>query len=142
MKQMVEKAVAELENQLAAFAQDLVRIKSRTGREGNLAARAGQEMEKLGYDNIIADKTGNIIGVIGNGPVKLLFDSHIDHVAVNDAAEWSHGPYSGDIEDGKLYGPASGASVHRTDQNRKQLCLYECDTRELYNLCRPAHLPE
>ncbi|HWR62338.1 MAG TPA: YgeY family selenium metabolism-linked hydrolase [Clostridia bacterium] len=107
MKQRVEKAVAELENQLIAFAQDLVRIKSRTGREGNLAARARQEMEKLGYDNIIVDKTGNIIGVIGNGPVKLLFDSHIDHVAVNDAAEWSHGPYSGDIEDGKLYGRAS-----------------------------------
>lgn len=33
--------------------------------------------------------------------------SHVDHVAVNDAAQWTHGPYSGDIEDGKLYGRGS-----------------------------------
>lgn len=107
MKQKVQETIDALEGQLIVFAQELVRIKSRTGREGNLVQRVKQEMERLDYDDIIIDKVGNIIGIIGNGPVKLLFDAHVDHVAVNDAEEWVHGPYSGHIEDGKLYGRAS-----------------------------------
>lgn len=107
MKQRVMETISALESQLISFAQDLVRIESWTGQECNIAQRIKQEMEKLDYDEIVIDKVGNIIGVIGNGPVKLLFDSHIDHVAVNDADKWTHGPYSGDIEDGKLYGRAS-----------------------------------
>lgn len=107
MNKKVQATVDSLENELISFAQDLVKIKSLTGHEGNLVQRIKQEMKKLDYDNIIIDKVGNIIGVIGNGPVKLLFDSHIDHVTVSDIDEWKHEPYSGDIEDGKLYGRAS-----------------------------------
>lgn len=107
MIKRVQETINALETQLLSFAQDLVRIKSLTGQEGTIVERIKQEMEKLEYDNIIIDKVGNIIGVIGSGPVKLLFDSHIDHVAVNDIDEWVHGPYSGVVEDGKLYGRAS-----------------------------------
>ena len=107
MNQKIRETIDSLESQLISFAQDLVRIESRTGQEGNIVQRVKQEMEKLDYDDIIIDKVGNIIGIIGNGPVKLLFDSHIDHVDVNDADQWVHSPYSGDIEDGKLYGRGS-----------------------------------
>lgn len=107
MNGRVQAAVKALEGELIAFAQELVRIKSRTGREGELARRIKAEMEKLAYDEVFIDKVGNVIGRLGDGPVKLLYDSHMDHVAVNDAAEWVHGPYSGDIADGMLHGRGS-----------------------------------
>lgn len=107
MDKEVQAAVTAIESQLVAFAQDLVRIESRTGQEGDLVRRVKQEMERLAYDDIIIDKVGNIIGRIGDGPVQLLLDSHLDHVAAGNADEWRHGPYSGDIEDGRLYGRAS-----------------------------------
>lgn len=107
MNERVQQAIGELETQIISFAQDLVRIESLTGQEGAIVARINEEMAKLAYDDVIIDKVGNIIGVIGNGPVKLLLDSHVDHVAVNDAAEWVHGLYSGEVEDGRLYGRAS-----------------------------------
>ena len=107
VNRQVQETVNALEGQLISFASELVRIKSRTGREANLVERIRQEMAKLDYDDIIVDKVGNIVGVIGDGPVKLLYDSHMDHVAVNDAGEWAHGPYSGDIADGRLYGRGS-----------------------------------
>ena len=107
VNRQVQETVSALEGELISFASELVRIKSRTGREAELVERIKQEMTKLDYDDIIVDKVGNIVGVIGNGPVKLLYDSHMDHVAVNDAGEWVHGPYSGVIEDGRLYGRGS-----------------------------------
>ncbi|MDR3563682.1 MAG: YgeY family selenium metabolism-linked hydrolase [Negativicutes bacterium] len=107
MNQKVQDTLKALESQLIAFAQDLVRIQSFTGQEEAIVQRIKQEMEKLDYDEILIDKVGNIIGRMGSGPVKILFDSHADHVSVSDAGEWRHGPYSGDIEDGRLYGRAS-----------------------------------
>lgn len=107
VKEKVRETIRALEGQIVAFAQELVRIKSGTGREAALVERVKQEMEKLAYDRVAVDKVGNIIGRIGGGPVKLLFDAHLDHVGANDAGEWLHGPYSGDLEDGRLYGRAS-----------------------------------
>ena len=64
-------------------------------------------MEKLGYDQIIFDDIGNIIGIIGNGEKKILFDSHIDTVEVTDFDKWEMNPFGGEIKDGRIYGRGS-----------------------------------
>lgn len=104
MEARVREAVQGLEKQMIAFASELVQIKSLTGQEENVIRRIAAEMKQLGYDQVTIDKVGNVIGTIGNGPTKILFDSHIDHVDVNDPDEWQLPPYGGVIEDGKLYG--------------------------------------
>jgi len=103
----VQEAVAALENRLVAFASELVQIESRTGKEAAIAAKIQAEMEALGYDRVFTDRLGNVIGVLGSGERRLLFDSHMDHVAVEDAANWTDDPYGGVIKDGKLYGRGS-----------------------------------
>lgn len=107
MNTRVNETVDALEKQLVTFARELVKIKSCTCHEGKVINRIAEEMRSLDYDKVIIDKTGNVIGVIGNGSVKLMFDSHIDHVAVKDPEKWEMDPYGGVIMDGKLYGRGS-----------------------------------
>lgn len=46
---------------------------------------------------------GNIVGRIGTGAKKLLYDSHIDTVGVGDPSSWDWDPFTGKIEDGIFY---------------------------------------
>ncbi|GAA0181613.1 YgeY family selenium metabolism-linked hydrolase [Clostridium sediminicola] len=104
MKAKIQDFLSNIESELIKFAQDIVRIKSYTGQEEELAMFVKGKMIELGYDDVIVDKLGNVIGVIGNGETKVLYDSHIDTVEVNDAEEWSVDPFGGEIIDGKIYG--------------------------------------
>ncbi|MCY6483042.1 YgeY family selenium metabolism-linked hydrolase [Clostridium aestuarii] len=104
MKDKIKDFVAKMESEIIKFAQDIVRIKSYTGEEKEIAMFVKDKMIELGYDDVIVDKLGNVIGVIGNGETKILYDSHIDTVEVNDAKEWSVDPFGGEIIDGKIYG--------------------------------------
>src|SRR5690606_20515629 len=45
----------------------------------------------------------NIVGEIGDGPKKIVYDSHIDTVGVGDPAEWDWDPFQGKEENGVFY---------------------------------------
>jgi putative selenium metabolism hydrolase len=94
----------ETERELVEFAQQLVRIQSLSGQEEELLRFVEQRMRDLGYDEVIFDAMGNLLGRIGHGPHSILFDSHADTVAVTDAETWHVPPFSGAIVDGRLYG--------------------------------------
>ncbi|MCP3890115.1 MAG: YgeY family selenium metabolism-linked hydrolase [Desulfobulbaceae bacterium] len=96
-----------LENEVIAFTQELVRIKSYTHDEEEIVKCISRKMISLGYDEIILDDFGNVAGRIGNGDTTILFDSHCDTVAVNDPEEWITDPFGGEIIDGKIYGRGS-----------------------------------
>ena len=61
----------------------------------------------LGFEEVSLDSTGNVIGRMGGGGPLVQFDSHLDTVRVNDADEWAHPPFSGDIAEGYLWGRGS-----------------------------------
>ena len=85
----------------------MVKIKSFTGEEKEIIKFIEKKMLELGYDRIIIDGMGNCIGVIGDGNIKIMLDSHVDTVKAGDAKEWSTDPFGGEIIDGKLYGRGS-----------------------------------
>lgn len=88
------------------FCQELIRRPSYTGQEAEAALFIQERMIKLGYDKAWLDESGNVIGVIEGklkGP-KILFDGHMDTVAVSDEDKWSVAPFGGVIKDGYLYG--------------------------------------
>jgi len=103
----MESAVTEIRSDLIEFAQDLVRTKSYTGNEKKIVHLIEKKMKRIGYDDVTLDAMGNVVGRIGNGNKILWFDSHIDTVAANDSSAWTHDPFGGVIEDGKLYGRGS-----------------------------------
>ena len=88
-----------------AFAQDLIRIPSMPGEEGDLTRRVEAEMEALGYDEVYTDELGSIVGVVrgGDGP-SVMLSAHLDMVAAGDADEWEYPPFDGVIADGYLHG--------------------------------------
>jgi len=107
MNKDVEKISSEVRNDMLSFASDLVRIKSFTGNEEEAIKAVEKEMKKLGYDEIIKDRMGNIIGRIGSGKTSILYDGHIDTVAVDDVSEWTKDPFGGNIADNKMFGRGS-----------------------------------
>lgn len=94
----------DTQRELVEFAQQLVRIKSLSGQEGEIQRFIERKMLDLGYDEVVIDGMGNLLGRVGDGPRSLLFDSHSDTVAVTDEARWDLPPFSGAIVDGRLYG--------------------------------------
>ena len=93
-----------LEPDLAAFMQDIIRIPSLSSKEGAVIERMRAEMLRVGFDEVVVDPMGNLIGRIGSGPFKIALDGHADTVDTGDLALWDRDPHSGDIEDGILYG--------------------------------------
>jgi putative selenium metabolism hydrolase len=95
---------SELKEELITFTQNLVRIKSYSGREEEVIRLIEQKMKDLGYDGVTVDSMGNVLGRIGKGEKSILFDSHADTVEVNDEKEWEVPPFSAEIVNGRLYG--------------------------------------
>ena len=96
-----------IKNELLAFTQDLVRIKSISGNEEEIIRFIAAKMESLGYDEVIIDGFGNVVGRVGSGETSIMFDSHVDTVNVNEAAQWDVPPFSAEIIDGWLWGRGS-----------------------------------
>jgi len=107
LKSEITKLTDSLLPDIIDFTQQLVRIKSVTGQEGDLAQLVINKMKALDYDHVSVDALGNVIGVVGDGFTDILFDSHMDTVAVNNPEAWQYDPFGGEVVDGKLYGRGS-----------------------------------
>ena len=95
----------EREKQVIKLCQDFIRIKSYSGEEGGMAVKLKETFDELGFDDTFIDVYGNVIGHI-KGKQKgkvILLDGHIDTVPA-DRNKWTKDPFSGEIDDGKIYG--------------------------------------
>lgn len=83
--------------QLIAFCQEALRIPSYSGQEQGVAELMKRKMEEYGFDEVIIDRFGSVLGTInGKRPGKtVLMDGHIDTVDVIDAPQWEHDPFGG-----------------------------------------------
>ena len=92
--------------ELVEFCQRLVRTKSYSGQEAEVASVLADEMRALGYDEVVVDRYGSVIGTIeGNRPgPTVLFDGHIDTVPAENAEKWAYPPFEARIADGRIYG--------------------------------------
>lgn len=90
---------------LVRFVQDLVRIPSLSTKEGEVAARLTEEMRRVGFKDVFADRIGNVVGHMGRGKGKKVFISgHMDTVGVGDRSAWKRDPYGAEVVEGILYG--------------------------------------
>ncbi len=99
----LNQRVAELEEDILQFFRDIVAIPSTDSDIEAVGARVGQEMEKLGFDEVYTDKYGSIVGRVGDGDKILLYDSHLDTVGIGDPTQWEWDPFLGKVEDGLFY---------------------------------------
>ncbi len=92
-------------NQLVDFTQELIRIPSPTYQETQAALCIEKQMNKLNYDKVFRDGAGNVVGIIfgRENETTVLLNSHIDTASTQDDL-WNDSPYSGKIENGRIYG--------------------------------------
>ena len=92
------------EEKIVRVLRDLIAIPAESGREGDRCERVRQEYEALGFDEVFFDDLGSVVGRIGSGDFKILFDGHIDCVGVGDVANWDFDPFAGKFENGEIWG--------------------------------------
>lgn len=100
---MLEK---EKEQEVISLCQSMIQAQSYSGHEDQAAKILTEYFKSHGYDEVITDDYGNVIGHIRGkqpGP-KILFDGHMDTVPVTNEAEWPYPPFGAEIHDGKIYG--------------------------------------
>ena len=86
------------------FVRELIAQPSASRDEEGVAVLVRREMLKLGYPSADIDRFGNVIGKIGEGRTRIIFDAHIDTVGIGDRSSWRFDPYAGDFKAGKVYG--------------------------------------
>lgn len=72
---------------------ELIRTPSLSTDEEHVIGRLAEEMTSLGYDEVIVDAAGSVVGRIGDGPTRIVYDSHVDTVDVGSRSEWRHDPF-------------------------------------------------
>ncbi|HWM45415.1 MAG TPA: succinyl-diaminopimelate desuccinylase [Xanthobacteraceae bacterium] len=94
-----------------AIARDLLRCPSVTPQEGGALAYlarvlgdAGFAVQRVTFSEPGHDDVENLYARIGTGAPNLVFAGHTDVVPQGDETRWTHGPFAGEIADGKLYG--------------------------------------
>lgn len=92
------------------LAQDLVRCPSVTPAEGGALDLLQEELSKLGFDCTRlpfgegAARIDNLFARRGTKSPHFAFAGHTDVVPVGDLSQWQHDPFSGTLQDGKLFG--------------------------------------
>src|SRR5690606_6991686 len=96
--EQINARVAATEEELLSFFREIVAIPSMNSDIAAVGQRVGQEMQKLGFDEVYVDRYGSIVGRIGRGDKIILFDSHLDTVGIGDPAQWPWDPFEGKVE--------------------------------------------
>jgi putative selenium metabolism hydrolase len=99
----IKSRVAAQREDIITFLKELCAIPSYDSQIRAVGERAEAEMRKLGFDEVWWDRMGNVVGRIGNGRTKLLYDSHIDTVGIGAIEEWEWDPFQGKVEDGVFF---------------------------------------
>ncbi len=80
---------------MTKFLRDLVAIPGEScGEEGHIK-RIEAEMNAVGFDKVVIDPMGNVLGYMGNGETLIGYDAHIDTVGIGNKANWEFDPYEG-----------------------------------------------
>ncbi|WP_027416555.1 peptidase [Aneurinibacillus terranovensis] len=126
MKDRIEKWMRENRQQMINFLQQVVQAPSTQGNEAGAQKLIADKLREMGLEVDVWEPTGdelvkhpyfcsprteftgspNVVGVwkgIGNGK-SLILNGHIDVVPVGDVKQWEDNPFSGKIENGKMYG--------------------------------------
>lgn len=129
IKKVVYKKIDQMGDEIISFTKRLVQIPSVVGEEGNIQKLIEQTFREMrletkkifgnkevlkkheAYCNIKYDyfERPNVIGILngtGNGN-SIILNGHVDVVSPEPLSLWKHDPWSGEIEEGRLYGRGS-----------------------------------
>ncbi|HQT95284.1 MAG TPA: YgeY family selenium metabolism-linked hydrolase [Thermoanaerobaculaceae bacterium] len=92
------------ETQIVRFLREMIAIPAESGRERERCERVKAEYEKLGFADVRFDGIGSVVARVGEGPLVIMMDGHIDCVGIGDPQAWTYDPFAGKLEGGKVHG--------------------------------------
>ncbi|WP_417670986.1 succinyl-diaminopimelate desuccinylase [Roseibium sp.] len=103
--------MSEQYSRAVEISRDLIRCPSVTPAEGGalaylegLLGEAGFNVERVTFSDTDTPDVENLFASYGRGAPHFVFAGHTDVVPPGNEADWSHAPFSGDIQDGTLFG--------------------------------------
>src|SRR5690606_33919725 len=104
MRDRIVAAAKRQKNKVADFLRRLIAIPSESRDEEGIAVAVRKEVLALCYRHAEVARFGNVIGKIGDGRTKIIFDAHMDTRGIGDRSSWRFDPYTGDMKAGKVFG--------------------------------------
>ncbi len=101
---LIKQKANEYEKQMTKFLRDLIAIPGESAGEEKVIQRIKQEMTDVGFDRIVIDDMGNILGYMGSGDKIIAYDAHIDTVGIGNRDNWEFDPYAGFENDEEIGG--------------------------------------
>ena len=99
----IKKRAEGYRKDMVAFLRNIVKYPGESCGEKDHVQVIADEMKKVGFDEVVIDKMGNVIGYAGTGSKIIAFDGHIDTVGIGNKANWNFDPYEG-FEDDEFVG--------------------------------------
>lgn len=100
----VKSAAEGYKADMTKFLRDLVAIPGESCGEEKVVKRIEAEMTKLGFDKVVIDPMGNVMGYMGTGKTLIGYDAHIDTVGIGNKDNWTFDPYEGFESDTEIGG--------------------------------------
>mgnify|MGYP000965264361 FL=1 len=83
------------EKDMTAFLRAIVKNPGESCDEKAHVETIAAEMKKVGFDEVVIDPQGNVMGFMGTGDKIIAFDAHIDTVGIGNINNWTFDPYDG-----------------------------------------------
>ncbi|MBI3178223.1 MAG: YgeY family selenium metabolism-linked hydrolase [Deltaproteobacteria bacterium] len=104
MRERIVAAAKRHRQRCSEFVRELISIPSQSRNEEALAVHVRREMLRMGYPSAEIDRFGNVIGRVGEGRTRIIYDAHIDTGGIGDRSLWRFDPYAGEMKAGKVFG--------------------------------------
>ncbi|MGL5437868.1 MAG: YgeY family selenium metabolism-linked hydrolase [Lachnospiraceae bacterium] len=91
----IKQAAKGYEADMTRFLRDLVKIPGESCDEEGHINRIAEEMKHVGFDKVVIDDMGNVLGYMGTGATLIGYDAHIDTVGIGNISNWEFDPYDG-----------------------------------------------
>ncbi|OOB78486.1 MAG: selenium metabolism hydrolase [Epulopiscium sp. Nuni2H_MBin003] len=100
----IKQAAQNYEKDMTKFLRELIVIPGESCGEKGHIDRIAQEMKAVGFDEVVIDKMGNVLGYMGTGSTLIGYDAHIDTVGIGNIDNWTFDPYKGMEDDTTIGG--------------------------------------
>lgn len=100
----IKKAAQGYEAEMTAFLRAIVANPGESCDEKAHIDTIAAEMKKVGFDEVVIDPMGNVLGYMGTGKTLIGIDAHIDTVGIGNIDNWEFDPYVGFESDTEIGG--------------------------------------
>ena len=100
----IDRLVKKYEQEVIELTQNLIQIKSLSGKEKAMIDFLEKRLLEIGFDDVTIDEMGNLIGKLGDGSKIIAFDGHVDTVEIGKQKLWKFDPLGGEIYNNNIYG--------------------------------------